>query len=466
MTALEQSAAIRRRDVRPIELVEHYLARIEHFDAGLGAFVTVTAERALDAARDAEEAVLAGDELPALYGVPTAIKDLNRTAGVVTTFGSAVTRRFVPPVDDHVVMRLGMAGLISLGKTNVPEFGLPCYTEPDVAPPARTPHDPSRSAGGSSGGAGAAVSAGLVAVAQGSDGAGSIRIPASVCGLVGLKTSRGRVSGGPVRADPLGLGVNGPLARTVRDAAAVLDAMAGPMPGDPWWAPPLPPGESFLSAVDRATGTLRIGRYVQPVIVDTAIDPACIAAYEHASTLLERLGHVVEDCARPFPPDLVPKFETLWAVGAAAISVPAELEDQLRPLTRWLRERGRHVTATELLEAASAAQVAAREAVVAAAGYDAVLTPTLAQPPVAVGALRDDSEPAKDFDAQKRFTPFTASYNLTGQPAISLPLFWTSDGLPIGIQLAGRPAGEAALLALAGQLEEACPWRSHTPVCW
>ncbi len=477
LSALEQAAAVRRREIRPIELVEHYLGRVERLDAGLGAFVTVTADRALDAARRAEARATgstasregasgSGGELPALLGVPTAIKDLNLTAGVRTTFGSAVTREFVSPVDDHVVTLLASAGLVSLGKTNTPEFGLSCYTEPDVAPPARTPHDPARSAGGSSGGAGAAVAAGLVPVAQGSDGAGSVRIPASVCGLVGLKTSRGRVSGGPIAADPIGLGVNGVLARNVRDAAALLDAMAVPMPGDPWWAPPLGANQTFLGAVDRPGTGLRIGRYTKSAVEGAELDPACLDAFERASALLEQLGHHVEDCAPPFGPDIVARFEVLWAVAAAALPVPPSLEAELRPLTRWLRERGRKVGGAELLAAAVAAQQAARRAVEATAGYDAVLTPTLAQPPALVGGLRDDADPAADLAAQKRFTPYTAAYNLTGQPAISLPLHWTPEGLPIGVQLAGRPAGEAALLALAAQLEQACPWKGHLPDCW
>ncbi len=469
LSVLEQAAAIRRREVRPVELVEHYLERIDRLDSKLGAFVTVTAERALEAARLAEARLHRAaeeEDLPPLLGVPTAIKDLNLTAGVRTTFGSAVTREFVSPLDDHVVTLLARAGLISLGKTNTPEFGLPCYTEPDVAPPARTPHDLSRSAGGSSGGAGAAVAGGLLPVAQGSDGGGSIRIPASVCGLVGLKTSRGRVSGGPISADPIGLSGNGVLARSVRDAAVLLDAMAVPMPGDPWWAPPLGAGETFLGAVDRPSKGLRIGRYSKPAVADASLDPACLDAFEQASTLLERLGHHVEDCPPPFGPDVVARFEVLWAVGAAALPVPPSLEGELRPLTRWLRERGRKVGGVELLEAAVAAQQAARRAIEATEGYDAVLTPTLAQPPFPVGALRNDADPAADFAAQERFTPYTAAYNLTGQPAISLPLHWTPAGLPIGVQLAGRPAGEAPLLALAGQLEQAAPWKDHLPDCW
>ena len=203
------------------------------------------------------------------------VKDLNLTAGVRTTFGSAVFADSVPDVDDHVVSLLRDAGTVLLGKTNTPEFGLPCYTENAVAPPARTPWDLERMAGGSSGGAAAAVAAGLAPVAHGNDGGGSVRIPASCCGLVGLKPSRGRVSGGPIKGDVSGLPVEGVLARTVRDAAAVLDVMAVPMPGDPSWAPPLPPGETFLAHAGRTPGRLRVGRFATPVIAEATVHPEC-----------------------------------------------------------------------------------------------------------------------------------------------------------------------------------------------
>src|SRR5690242_7460318 len=246
LTALEQGAAIAAGEVSPPELVEHYLERIGRLSDEVGAFVTV----ADDLAR--KQALLAGgsvgDSTSPLYGVPTAIKDLNQTAGVVTEFGSATMKGFVPEVSDEVVLRIEAAGLVSLGKTTTPEFGSPCYTEPDNAPAARTPWDLERMAGGSSGGAAAAVAAGLVPVAQGSDGGGSIRIPASCCGLFGLKPSRGRISGAPMYGDPVGLGTAGPLARTVRDAAAMLDVMAGRAVGDPSWAPE--PEGTFLSACD------------------------------------------------------------------------------------------------------------------------------------------------------------------------------------------------------------------------
>src|SRR3954447_25569428 len=276
LTMLEQAAAIRSREISPVDLVEHYLDRIERLNDDVGAFIHIASDSARAAAKDAERAVVDGGELPPLHGVPTAIKDLYLTAGMPTSFGSGAMDPLDLGIDEAFVTKLKAAGVISLGKTNTPEFGAPCYTEPEVAPPARTPWDPTRSAGGSSGGAAAAVSSGLVPFAQGSDGGGSVRIPASVCGLFGIKPARGRVSNGPVLGDVTGLAWNGPLARGVRDAAAMLDAMAVPMPGDPYWAPPLAGGATFLSYAGRDPGRLKIGRYATPVIVGTDVHPDCL----------------------------------------------------------------------------------------------------------------------------------------------------------------------------------------------
>jgi amidase len=465
LTLLEQAAAVRDKSVSPVELVEHYLARIDKLSDTVGAFVTVTADSALDAAHAASRRIAAGAaDLPALHGVPTAIKDLNLVAGVVTRFGSSAMPGIDLGVDDAVTAKLKAAGLINLGKTNTPEFGLPCYTEPDVAPPARTPWDLARSAGGSSGGAAAAVAAGLVPAAQGSDGGGSIRIPASVCGLFGIKPSRGRVSNAPASSEISGLAVNGPLARSVRDAAALLDAMAGPAASDWQWAPP--PATSFLAACDAAPGRLRIGRFATPVIADAAVHPDCLAAYEAASAALDDLGHEVVDHTPTFTADLVPAFETVWSQEFLALPFDESVEAGTRPLTRWIRERGRATTGIQLYAALATLRQAARTEISATFGFDAVLTPTLAQPPALVGELRDDDDPAADFEAQKRFTPFTAPYNMSGQPAVTVPLHWTAAGLPIGIQLIGRPYGEPTLLALAAQLEAAIPWSARRPECW
>ncbi|HYJ70318.1 MAG TPA: amidase [Nocardioidaceae bacterium] len=473
LTALGLAAAFRRGDTTPSEAVDHFLDRVERFSDTVGAFVTVTADAAREAARNASERYRSGDvdALPALYGVPTGIKDLNLTAGVRTMLGSSVYAEFVPEESDEVVRRIEAAGLISLGKTNTPEFGSPPYTEPDVAPPARTPYDLTRSAGGSSGGSGAAVAARLVPIAQGSDGGGSIRIPASVCGLVGFKPTRGRISQAPLFGDVSGLSTAGPLATTVRDAAALLDALAGRHPGDPTWAPPLPDGETYLSWCDRSPGRLRIARFATPTIGTESVDPAVLEAYEAASALLTGLGHEVVDVEVPMSPAVVPIFETVWSVLACGWPVAPPLEPTLRPLTRWLRERGAATSGPAFTSALVQMRQAAAAALVRLHPYDAVLTPTLGQLPAPVGGIRNDDDPAADFEAQKRFTPFAAAWNVTGMPAVSLPTAW-ADGdpvLPVGTMLGGRPGEDHLLFALAAQVEAACtvaggpPWGRPTP---
>ena len=459
LTALEQGAAIKAGEVSSRELVDHYLERAGRLGESLGAFVTITADRA----RAASLAVSA-DGL--LAGVPTAIKDLNSTARVRTTYGSAIFADFVPDFSDELVLRIEAAGMISLGKTNTPEFGSPCYTEPAVAPPAVTPWDTSRMAGGSSGGAAGALAGGRVPVAQGSDGGGSIRIPASCCGLFGLKPTRGRISPAPMYGDITGLATSGPLARTVHDAAALLDVMAGRAVGDPFWAPE--EARPFLAACGREPGRLRIARFAEPVIADASVDPECLRAWEDASRLLESLGHEVVDIAPPLPREAVPVFETSWAVltGLSTVNLPPEVRAQLRPLTRWLGEWGERISGPQFGLALGELRRVAARTLAAVAPYDAVLTPTLASLPLPVGALRDDDNPAADFEAQKRFTPWTSMWNVTGSPAASLPLHWSAGGLPVGVMLAGRPGEDAALLALCAQVEAAAPWRDRHPPCW
>jgi amidase len=466
LTALELADAYRRGETDPVEAVDHFLGRIAAHGDEVGAFVTVTADAARAAARAATSRLRGGDEVPVMYGIPTAIKDLNATAGVPTTFGSAVFTGFVPPASDEVVGRIERAGMISLGKTNTPEFGCPCYTEPDpsIAPPARSPYDLTLSAGGSSGGAAAAVAARLLPIAQASDGGGSIRIPASVTGLVGFKPSRGRISRAPVYGDITGLSTAGPMATTVRDSAAMLDVMAGPGVGDPTWAPPLPAGETYLGWCDREPGRLRIARWAEPVLADEPVDPQVLAAYQRASTVLTDLGHEVVDVAPPIPAEVLPGFRKVWAVSAALTPVPAEAEHRLRPLTRWLRAAGRATSAPDFGAALIGLHQVAARAIVALAGFDAVLTPTLARLPAPVGALRNDEDPAADFAAQVHYTPFAALWNVTGMPAVSLPVGWSDRGWPIGVMLAGRPAHDHVLYALAAQVEAACsdpgrPWR-------
>jgi amidase len=361
------------------------------------------------------------------------------------------------------VTALRRAGLISLGKTTTPEFGLTAHSATDFGEETRTPWNLDYSAGGSSGGAGAAVAAGLVPIAQGSDGGGSIRIPASLCGLVGLKPSWGRVSEGPMPPDATRLSVRGVLTRTVRDSAAGLDALVAYKPGG--LVPIAGPDGSFLAQADREPGRLRIGRFTAaPSGVD--VDPECVRAVDVATALLTAAGHVVEEIKPPAGPELSQTFLRVWALLAAAAPVPAAREELLRPVTRMLRERGVGISGVEAVGLLAALQGAARPILDRTVQYDAVLCPTLALPPRPAGWFTETGDPVEEFERTMRFVAFTPVQNVTGQPAVSLPVHWTPEGLPIGVMLVGRPADEATLISLAAQLEPASGWvdrRPHLP---
>lgn len=469
-SALDICALVRSREVSPVEVAEASLRRAEGLDKRLGMFVTRTPERAMEQARALQARVMHADdsEPPALLGVPCPVKDLNPVAGVRLTLGSAAFAEQVAEVDDGVVTLLERAGTLMTGKTNTPELGLPCYTEPDVAPPARTPWDATRGAGGSSGGAAAVVAAGVAPIAQGSDGGGSIRIPASACGLVGLKPTRGRVSPGPYGVDVAGFAGTGPLARTVADAAALLDVMCVPWPGDVTSLPG--PASTFLDASRRTPPRLRVGLLTEPVIAsDAVVHPACVRAAENVGRELADLGHRVEPVGVPFAAERWSSFSAVWAALAASAPVPAEREHLLRPLTRWLREQGRSVSAVDYVTAIAGTQILARQVAAAWSGYDVVLSPTLADLPAPVGSLRDDDDPAGDFAAQTRFTPWTSVWNLIGRPCISLPLGWhEADGvtLPVGVMLGAGLGEEELLVSLSGELERALPWATRYEAMW
>ncbi len=453
LPAVEQARLIAARELSSVELTQHYLERSHRLNETVGAFAAITDELALAQARAADAAVAAADgTLPVLHGVVVPVKDLNGVRGVRTRYGSTAVD-MVTDGDDDVVAALRAGGTVMTGKTTTPEFGLPAYTESDVGPYARSPWDLARGAGGSSGGAAAAVAAGLAPVAHGSDGGGSIRIPASSCGIVGLKPSRGLVSGGPLPEGPGRLVAQGALARTVADAAALLGVMAGV-------------DDAYLRGLREPDRPLAIGWYADPVIAPTQVHPESLAAVRSTVELLAGLGHHVDEVPKPLQPEVVPLFETVWAAGAAGIPVPPEREHLLRPLTRWLRERGRTVSADELERVLELLGQHAQRALAETAHLDVVVTPTLADLPAPIGSLRDDDDPAADFEAQKRFTPYTSPYNMTGQPAVSLPLHWTDEGLPVGVQLVGRPGRESALLGLALQLEAARPWVQRHPPAW
>ena len=467
LTALEQAAAIRSGELSAIEVTQHYLGRAARLSDDVGAYVHVSEELALEQARSAEAQVRSASrdaQLPPLLGVVCPVKDLDFVAGVPTKMGSAALD-ITPFDDDNFVTKMRSAGLVFTGKTNTPEFGLPCYTEPEVAPPARTPWDLTRSAGGSSGGAGAAVAAGLAPFAQGSDGGGSIRIPSAVCGLVGIKPSRGRISNGPL-SDSIGdLATVGPMARTVSDAAALLDVLAGNFPGDPIGAPG-PRLGSFLDAAGRNPGRLTVGVLTKPALGHVKPHADVLSAVDATVKVLESLGHSVEEVEPPFDETMVPIFTTLWSTLASSIPLNPEQESKIRPLTSWLREQGKDHSATDLARTISIMRIASRAAMFTTNHLDAILVPTLADLPALVGQLRNDEDPAADFAAQVAYSPFCAPYNVTGQPAINVPMNWNSAGLPVGVQFVGRMFDEETLISLAAQLEQASPWRDRRPELW
>ena len=465
LTAQEQWDWMQRGEISPVELTTHYLSRIERLDAGLGAFVTVTADAAIERARKLADAV---PKTAALWGLPIGDKDLTNRAGVPTGYGSRLMTGFVPEDSDELVSVLDDAGAVSLGKTNAPEFGLPSYTETLVAPPARNPWDVSLGAGGSSGGAAVAVAAGLLPFAPGSDGGGSVRIPAAACGLVGIKPSRGLIPSGSGVDKLAGLVVPGPLARTVADAAMMLDAMVagGEYPFTlraPRWD-----GGALLNAAVRGEGRFQLGVMTTSPwddAYDIEVSPEASAALALAVKELDAIGHGVEQTALEPDDSYAPNFRTIWQSGAAGI--PAEGEDlgKLEPLTQWLVARGREISALELMEALAALSLFERSVIRQFARFDAVMTPALAMTPRPI-SWYDSTDGERNFAQQVQYTPFTSFANVSGLPAITLPVYQTDAGIPMGVQLIGRPGGEATLLAIGAQLERRLQWERRHPPQW
>ncbi|WP_326768963.1 amidase [Streptomyces sp. NBC_01591] len=454
LTALELATAYACGDTSPTEVVDHLLDRIGGGDR-VGAFTTVSADRARVTAAEAERVLRSGDRtgLPRLFGVPTAVKDLEATAGVRTTLGSALFRDWIPEHNDEIVDVMADAGLISLGKTTVPEFGAACYTEPEVSAPARSPFDLRRSAAGSSGGAAAAVGARLVPIAQGSDTAGSVRSPASACGVVGLKPSRGLVTAGPAGNDGMGLSVRGPLARTVRDTAAFLDALTTRTGAGTVHPPRV---DSYERACDAPVPRLRIA-LAQGAVSGAPVDPEVAAAAELTARTLAGLGHDV--FVRDQTPDaeLTEGFRVMFTALVGSRTMTFD-ESALRPIVRHLRSRSLEFTAAELAASIGVVQARARAWALDYADADVVITPTVTTPPTLVGQLRDDSDPAAELAAMTAFTGNTVLANATGFPAISLPLGWSSQGLPLGVSLTAGWGREDLLLSVSAALEEALPW--------
>ncbi|MBA2740629.1 MAG: amidase [Actinobacteria bacterium] len=454
LPATEQARLVRSGEVSSVELVELYLDRIERIDPALNSFVTVCGEEAIAEARTRDASPGSG----AFHGVPIAVKDLTATAGIRTTYSCRAFADYIPDFDTAVARRIREAGFVILGKTNTPEFGTVAFTESELNGNTANPWNPERTPGGSSGGAAAALAAGLVPLVHGTDGGGSIRIPASCCGVFGLKPSRGRVSSAPFSALE-GLSTSGPLARHVADAAAFLDVLSGYEPGDPWWAPP--PVRPFAGEVGADPGHLRVAATVTPP-VDHPVHPDCVAALQGAATLLAELGHEVVEATPPWSSaGLIDDFITVWQVSPTFFPVDQGL---LTPLNRELAAAARSTSSADYAAAVLRLQAAARRIVSFWDEVDIVLTPTLALPPVPIGWQEVGTNNGMDqLRKNVVFTPYTAVANLTGLPALSLPLHTTSEGLPIGVQAIGRPAGDAMLVRLAAQLEAARPWQENRP---
>ena len=453
LPAVEQARLVRVGEVSATELVTTSLDRIELLDPTLNSFVTVCAEEALEAARIVDST--SGDA--PFRGVPIGIKDLAATAGIRTTYSSRAYATYVPDFDIAVVRRLREAGFVVVGKTNTPEFGTVAFTESELNGATRNPWNTELTPGGSSGGAAAALAAGLVPAAHATDGGGSIRIPASCCGLFGLKPSRGRVSSAPFGSLE-GLSTAGPLTRTVEDAAHLLDVIAGYEPGDPWWAPP--PERPFAESTAEPPRRLRVAVTSTPP-VDVSVHSECAAALADTAALLVDLGHHVEEGTPAWrDPDLFHTFIQIWQVGPTLHPVD---ESQMTPLNRGLAESARAGSAADYARAAARLQLLARRIVAFWQDADVVLTPTLARPPVPIGWQDAVTGSVEQLLRNTEFTPFTAIANLTGLPAMSLPLWWSDAGLPIGVQAIGPPAGDALLLSLAAEVEAARPWAGRRP---
>jgi len=460
------AALVAKGAVTPAELVEEAIARIEKHNPKLNAVVYKIYDRARQTA--------ANSHAGPFQGVPFLLKDiLGNYEGVPTTNACRFMTGVPAARDDTLVARFKAAGLIVLGKTNAPECGILPTTEPVLYGPSRNPWNLAYSTGGSSGGSAAAVAAGIVPLAHANDGGGSIRIPAACCGLVGLKPTRARNPMGPIIGDfASGLAVEGVVSRTVRDTAAALDCTHGPEPGDPYCAPPV--AHPFLDEVRTPPDRLRIA-FTTRNLGGAPLHPECVAAVEATAKLLEDLGHIVEEAAPSVDIGMLTSaFMAVFIAGQAwAIDTFAMLhgrtptEKDFEGLTWKLYQQGKQITATQYLLSVAMLQMVSRQTARFYETYNCWLTPTLGAPPIKIGTI-DVNEPdvMKVMAPVMEFVPFTPLQNATGQPAISLPLYWTRDGLPVGVMFGGRFGDEATLLRLAGQLEEARPWRDRHPSIW
>lgn len=448
-TALEQAALIRRRALSSEELTRLYLDRIDRLDSRLNAFVSVFRRRAISDAREKDAMVRRGEGLPAFHGVPTGIKDLNFVRGAWTRLGSAATLPIFSPLDDHTTRSVRRGGFVILGKLATSELGAMPVTEPALHPPTRNPWNLDHSAGGSSGGSGAAVAARLLPIAQGSDGAGSIRIPSAFCHLFGIKPSRGRLPNSFGMPDHDVLYTSGPMARTVEDAAAMLDVMAGLDIGRPHWAPP--PSRPYRELLGAPPTPLQIRFSTRSALGET--HPEIAAAVVHAAGVLSDLGHHVGEAA--LPQGTLEEFLPLWQRLIA--DTPLTWFRRTQPVTRWLAQPGRSLRHDDVV---SRRRALAARMLGALEEADLWLTPTVPVPAPRVGAFAG-RPPAEAFAAAAVLGSFTAPFNVTGQPAASVPLGLTTDGLPMGLQIVARPLREDLVFAVSRQIEEVMPWRGR-----
>ena len=471
MDATAQAELVSTGSASPSELVEEAIARIERVNPEINAVVR---DRFEQARKDAAGTLPDGP----FRGVPMLLKDLGcHVAGDSTHYGTSFLRdaQVAWPTDSHLASRFRAAGFVFLGRTNVPEFGTTVTTEPVANGPCRNPYDLNRSTGGSSGGSAAAVAAGLVPVAHANDGGGSIRIPASECGLVGLKPTRARVSQGPdIGEGWAGATIDGVVSRTVRDSAGVLDAIAGPMPGDPYWAPPL--ARPLTEEVGAPVGRLRVGLLPGPPEGGAYLDdPECREAVAATGTLLEQLGCDV-DVASPdamYDEQFTQMFlATIAGDTALTMQLLQEVvgrpipDEELEPRNQLYRAMGDQLLAKDYLGARLWLGGWVRRMAMwwAAAdhggsGYDLLVTPAVAAPPPEIGWMTGEQEGERITS----FIPYTAQFNVTGQPAVSLPLHWTPNGLPVGVQVVAEFGREDVLVRVAAALEQAAPWADRRP---
>jgi amidase len=460
----ELAALVRTGQLGARELVSASLERIDQLQPQINAFTHIAHDSALATAAE----IGAGDPRP-FAGVPIAIKDNRPVNGMPLTMCSDLYGDFTPRHDAFVVSRLRAAGFVIVGKTALPEMGILPTTESHRNGPTRNPWALDRTPGGSSGGAAAAVAAGMVPIAHGNDGGGSTRIPAACCGLVGLKPARGRISMGPDSGQSF-FSVDGVLSRTVAETAEVLDLIEGYEPGDANWAPP--PPRSYVELSQREPGRMRVGLALNSPLEDVALDPVSEQAVRDAGSLLESLGHELEEIEPPWSgldllPDFIRTFGPMVSTGTmigGRIAGREPNQADVEPLTWTMWERARSQDTMAYLSAHGRLESVARSIIAFLAPYDALLLPTLAQRPVPIGEINgNQTDPWQGQRRAGHFTPYTAIVNVTGLPAISLPLYHGEDGLPTAIQLVGPPGREDLLLSLSTQLERSQPWADRRP---